>query len=86
MKPIKLPKGIINQNWEQFLKEYYCQPCSACGGHNSFWKTIIESREWQLWKEDQDNKWDFAECEELGIISTKHWEEFLKFITKTSKK
>lgn len=84
MKPIKLPKGIINKHWDEFLREYYCQPCSACGGHNSFWKTIIESQEWQKWKEDQAEKyiWDFSECEELGILSPQHFKAFLKFICK----
>ena len=73
---------IINENWDLFLKEYYHQDCVGCkNGHNSFWKTIIESEEWKKWKEN-NHDWDFAENEELGILSDEHFNSFVEFIKK----
>ncbi|MCK6462865.1 MAG: hypothetical protein L6Q29_03565 [Candidatus Pacebacteria bacterium] len=81
------PKQIKN-NWNEFLRQYYWQPCGGCeDGHSSFWRSVIESEEWRKWKESQMTKpkWDFAECEGLGIMSKKHWKEFVKFIKNDQK-
>jgi len=77
-------KQIIENNWEEFLRAYYWQECGGCpNGHNSFWKTIIESEEWEKWKDyNKNTNWDFAENEELGILSLEHWKAFVKFIKK----
>lgn len=73
----------IEENYDDFLKYYYNSPCNGCPeGHPSFWKTVIESKEWKLWEEEQSKNptRDMAECEELGIMSAGHWKEFMKFI------
>lgn len=91
-----LKKDLIENSWDDFLQAYYHQPCVGCeGGHNSFWKTVIESERWKLWQEEQrqrmargkivDGKFseecfDMSECEELGIISPHHLQEFLRFM------
>lgn len=76
-----MTKKFIEKNFDEFLHFYYKTPCSACGHHNSFWATIIESEEWKKWKEfNKLENWDWCECEELGIISENHWKEFIKFI------
>lgn len=71
----------IETNFDAFLRYYYKQKCNSCGYHNSFWATVIESEEWKKWKEKNNNlEYDFCECEELGILSPRHWQEFIKFI------
>jgi hypothetical protein len=75
-------KQIIKNNWDEFLHAYYFQECGGCGGHSSFWKTIIESPEWNKWRKyawEDKMIYDFPECEELGIMSSKHWQDFIKF-------
>lgn len=76
----KIPlKDIIKKAMDEFLSFYYNTPCSGCPeGHASFWKTIIESPQWEAWK--KVGHYDFAECEELGVCSKKHFRDFLKFI------
>lgn len=68
------------------LKEYYWQPCKGCkDGHPSFWKTIIESPQWKAWRKyawEDRMLYDFGEVEELGIISTGHFQAFMKFTKK----
>ena len=67
-------------------------------GHPSFWKTVLESPQWKKWQSEQlergkkgkikDGKWsgkniyDMPEVEELGIISQKHFQDFMKFSIK----
>jgi hypothetical protein len=33
-----------------------------------------------LKKVENTSTWDWAECEELGIISEKHWKKFIDFL------
>jgi len=62
---------------EDFLRHYYNAPCPGCpDGHPSFWKTVVESPEWKAWVASRPS-YDIAECEEVGIISKKHFEDFL---------
>ena len=65
---------------------WYKTPCRGCGHHNSFWATVIESREWKLWAEEQMKRLtrDMAECEELGRISPEHFQEFIQFVKESS--
>ena len=86
---------IVENNWDDFLREYWLQDCGGCPeGHSSFWRTVILSPQWKLWQEEQNKRmktgkivkgewnkscYDMPECEELGIISPKHFQEFLKF-------
>lgn len=73
---------------DKCLYFWYNQLGSDCaGGHSSFWKTVIESKAWLAWKEYAEPKmrFDFMENEELGIISPKHFEEFLKYTIKHAK-
>lgn len=58
------------------------RPCSGCGHHNSFWATVIESPQWKLWQKEQSLRptRDMAECEELGIISPEHFQEFIQYV------
>ena len=65
------------------LYSWYWTPCPGCkDGHNSFWKTVIESPQWKLWQIEQSRNptRDMPEVEELGQISPEHFQEFLKFI------
>ena len=80
-----MTKHEIEKNWDKFLGLYYNQSCGGCsGGHPSLWKTIVESKEWNAWKKCKDSwkHWDFMECEEFGIMSNSHWNDFVKFIKK----
>lgn len=75
------PKDNIKQHYDEFLGYYYNSPCAGCkDGHPSFWKTIIESTAWGAWKNKNPMSYDFAECEEVGIMSKQHWIAFLEFI------
>jgi hypothetical protein len=69
---------------DKCLSAYYWHLCEGCkDGHPSFWKTVIESPQWKEWREYnfKDNLlYDFSEVEELGIISKKHFQDFLNFI------
>lgn len=82
----KITKKLINDNWDDFLSMYYLQECPGCpDGHSSFWKTVIESKEWKAWKEhnfkiSEHGNYDWPECEELGIMSEGHWGEFVEFL------
>ena len=59
---------IIKDNYDDFLSYYYNSPCSGCKeGHASMWKTIVESPQWKEWQ--KVGQYDFAECNESGIIS-----------------
>ena len=62
----------------------------------SFWKTIVESKEWKAWMKKQNKLFskfvasqcdkssmpifDVDESHECGWISPRHWKEFVKFI------
>src|SRR3990167_3537915 len=73
------PEPRQGAKYDKFLRKYYNDQCEGCPeGHASFWKTIIESPEWKEWIKIAE--YDIPECEELGIISKEHWEDFLKFI------
>ena len=66
------------------------EPCSGCkDGHSSFWKTIVESKEWKSWEKEQRRRFsteilegcfDVDECRECGYIGAEHWQEFVKFL------
>ena len=74
-----LTSGFIERHYDEFLDYYYCSPCAGCpDGHASFWKSIIESEEWKAWSKIAP--YDIAECEHLGIMSSRHWKDFVKFI------
>ena len=77
-------------------KAKYWTACEGCEkGHASFWKVVVESHEWKLWRQEIRNRakyhikrksklftgvWDVDECEGCGWISPEHWVDFLKFI------
>ena len=68
-------------------KEYtigWEQKCKGCGTHDSIWKTLVTSKSWKKWyKHASENMlYDVDECQELGIISAKHFNDFIKFSTK----
>jgi hypothetical protein len=67
----------------------------ADGVRNSFWKTVLESPQWNRWQKEQARRlslmvkdklpktetvYDMPEVEECGWISQKHFQDFLKFI------
>lgn len=63
---------------------------SCCGehGHGTFYRAVVCSPEWQAWREEQDRRvrddkrsvYDMPEVEECGIISRKHFADFLRFV------
>ena len=71
------------------MADRYLQTCEGCeGGHSSFWKTVIESPQWTLWRKEQYRhpSRDMSEVEECGIISPEHFQEFLDFVLKKKSK
>lgn len=59
-------------------------PCSD-GNHSSFWKSVVESKQWRAWREPACKRgWDWDECSECGWISAEHFQAFLKFTIKES--
>jgi len=48
----------------------------------SFYRTIVDSPQWQRWSEHtrETLEFDMAECEEGGEISPEHFQAFLKFV------
>jgi len=78
---LNIVKEFIEKHYDEFLGYYYNSSCSGCkDGHASFWKTITESDEWKKWKASNP-MYDFAECEELGLMGDKHFKAFITFIT-----
>jgi outer membrane receptor for ferric coprogen and ferric-rhodotorulic acid len=77
-----------NKKKTGWSKDHWVLHCS-CGDHNSFWKSIVTSKEWASWKKeiynrmhrgDYKHSFDVDECEEVNIISPEHWTAFCKFI------
>jgi hypothetical protein len=66
--------------WDKEHKRYLCSD----GYHNSFYFTIIQSKEWEKWRAYNEKKllYDVWECEGCGWISPNHWSDFIKFLTK----
>lgn len=81
----------IEKYWDNFLRAYYCQKCEGCpDGHSSFWKTIIESKEWEEWKKynfkiSPYGNWDFSACEETGIMSKEQWKALVEWLKRSEK-
>jgi hypothetical protein len=66
-------------------KERWCSPCPGCkDGHPSFWKTVVESPQWELWEKEQvkNPTRDIDESRECGWMGPGHFQEFLAFISK----
>lgn len=66
------------------MKEYtigWEQKCKGCGHHDSMWKSLVSSPEWKAWyKHASENMlYDVDECAELGIMSAKHFKDFMEF-------
>lgn len=68
----------------------YWSPCDGCkNGHPSFWKTIVESPQWEVWEKEVDRRlhtptmegaFDVDESRECGWFSPEHFQAFLKFV------
>jgi len=83
----KIKKSEICKRCNDLWKNHTCywSKCVGCPeGHASMHKTLIESPQWEKWRkhawEGENMLYDFPECEELGIISSGHLQDFLKFI------
>lgn len=64
------------------------QGASCCKDkHQTFYGAIVTSPQWGLWQEQQRKKptRDMAEVEELGCMSSEHFQEFLGFCLATLK-
>jgi len=75
-------------------KEHFYYSCSD-GQHESFWATIVQSKEWYAWEREQRKRmsrknmegcFDYDESRECNWISPNHWNEFIKFIIHEYKK
>jgi len=90
-----MKKHIKPCNCETCKKARYWTACAGCkDGHPSFWKTICESPQWKLWYEEQNRResehnkkkskiytgcFDINESQDLGVISSAHFQEFISF-------
>lgn len=64
-------------------EERWCGTCKGCSnGHPSFWKTIVQSKEWGKWYKhaSKNHLFDVDESQECGWMSLNHWNSFLEFI------
>ena len=74
--------------WDKQCWVYLCSD----GYHDSFWKTVVESPQWEAWYKEQGRRFsqknrkhgvfDIDEVQECGWISQAHFQEFLKFVKK----
>lgn len=59
----------------------YESKCTGCGTHPSFWKTVVESKEWSEWEKIANKEgFDCDESREIGAFSPEHFSAFLDFI------
>lgn len=79
-------QAILTQREQEIEKERWEQPCKGCGHHDTMWKTLVTSPQWQEWeKYAGDNMlYDVDECRELGVMSKEHFQDFIKFLLKGS--
>ena len=82
IQKLSLEVGKENLKIKEAWSKNYCwrYPCSD-GWHDSFWKTIIESPQWEAWsKIGYKQGFDVEECRECGWLSQGHFQSFIKFI------
>jgi len=74
----KLQRDDALVKWHAHQKNV---PCSGCkGGHDTYWKSIIESPQWQAWEKiGYKQGWDVDECAACGHISQRHFQAFMEF-------
>jgi len=88
MKSIEKIRKRLKLSGDGWDKDHYIFMCGD-GFHSSFWKTVIESPQWQLWKKVMEKgevpERDMPEVEECGWISPEHFQDFLKFVKSKSK-
>lgn len=63
--------------WHSHQKNVPCRGCK--GGHDTFWKSVVESPQWKAWEESLPD-WDVDECRECGHISAAHFAAFVGFV------
>lgn len=81
----------IKKGWDKNHWEYHCAP--GCKLHNSFWKVVVTSPQWEAWEKEQArrfSKWDKTapvegvfdvdESRECNWISANHFQAFLSFV------
>lgn len=71
---------VINrQRWR-------CNDCKMITdeyGFPPFYNTIVNSKEWESWKEQAiEEGWDWPECTETDCLSPEHWSAFCNFLRK----
>lgn len=74
----RMMKGrVLKTGWDERHWVYRCSD----GPHNSFWKTVVTSRQWEKWStKARRHGFDVDECRECGYLSPKHFQAFLKFV------
>ena len=82
-------KNFHKEHIEELKQEskefrYFWSPCEGCPeGHSSFWKTIIESKQWEEWiKSEEGRNFDTSESQECGWFSKNHFTAFIERIEK----
>lgn len=80
LKSESITAKLIEERDEALAKWHAHQknvPCAGCvGGHDTFWKTVTDSAQWQAW-EKSGPSFDVDECRECGHISQAHFQAFL---------
>ena len=77
----KMKKHIKACTCDTCISARYWEPCRGCtDGHPSFWKTIVESKEWKAWEKVANEKgFDYDESRECGWFSPSHFKAFLEY-------
>lgn len=75
-------EDFISQIRQEAIEEHSYQIKCSDGFHNSFWKTVVESPQWELWCKENYRRpqYDVDECGGLGWISQEHFQDFIRFI------
>ena|SRR3990167_2007111 len=78
------PKAAEEVGWSKDCGVYHCSD----GDHNSFWKSIVATDEWEAWYKhaSENNLYDVDECQECGWMSEGHAKDFLAFVVAKERK
>lgn len=90
---VNIINDVFTDEWfEQSLKQVREDIYKECLGKDSFYRTIMDSKEWKEWYKVQEGRlakqgkgrvedtFDISESTECNLISPEHWSAFIKWI------